>query len=47
MLILRRPTKDTIRGFLAAQAKHPLTYPAVGATATTPSSGYVVDRTRV
>ena len=43
---LRRPTAATIRAFLAAQARLDLTYPAVGATATTPPAGYVVDHTR-
>ena len=33
MLSLRRPTLETIREFLEAQGKLPLTYPAVGATA--------------
>ena len=36
-----------IRGFLEAQSKLGFTYPAVGATATTPPSGYVVDHTRI
>ncbi len=47
MLFLRRPTEETIREFLAAQAKHALTYSAVGATMTTPPAGYVVDHTRI
>jgi uncharacterized protein (UPF0548 family) len=46
MLSLRRPTAATIRAFLAAQARLDLTYPAVGATATTPPAGYVVDHIR-
>jgi uncharacterized protein (UPF0548 family) len=45
MLSLRRPTAATVRAFLAAQARLDLTYPAVGATATTPPAGYVVDHT--
>ena len=36
-----------MRRFLAAQAKLPFTYEAVGATAVTPPAGYVVDRTRI
>ncbi len=47
MLFLRRPTEETIREFLAAQAKLDLTYAAVGATMTTPPAGYVVDHTRI
>ncbi len=47
MLLLRRPTTQTIQGFLAAQARHTLTYSAVGATLTTPPAGYVVNHTRV
>ena len=47
MTSLRRPSDATIRDFLAAQEKLDFTYPEVGATATTPPSGYVVDHTRV
>jgi uncharacterized protein (UPF0548 family) len=47
MLSLRKPTAESIRPFLEAQAKLPFTYSAVGATATTPPAGYVVDRTRI
>ena len=47
MLCLRRPTAETVRVFLAAQANLDLTYPAVGATGTTPPAGYVVDHTRI
>ena len=47
MLFLRRPKQETIRAFLAAQARLNLTYAAVGATATTPPAGYVVDHTRI
>lgn len=36
-----------MRRFLAAEAKLPFTYEAVGATAETPPVGYVVDRTRI
>src|ERR1019366_10043425 len=38
---------ETIRPFLKAQAKLPFTYSAVGATAGTPPTGYVVDHTRI
>lgn len=47
MLSLRKPTAEAIRPFLEAQAKLPFTYSAVGATATTPPMGYVVDHTRI
>ena len=46
MLSLRKPSVDALRRFMAAQAKLPYTYEAVGATAETPPVGYVVDRTR-
>ena len=36
-----------MRRFLAARAKLPFTYAAVGATATTPPAGFMVDRTRI
>jgi uncharacterized protein (UPF0548 family) len=47
MIFLRRPTVEAIRAFLASQARLDLTYSAVGATATTPPAGYVVDHTRM
>ena len=47
MLSLRKPTAESIRPFLEAQAKLPFTYSTVGATATTPPTGYAVDRTRI
>ena len=47
MLFLRRPAAEAIRAFLAAQARLNLTYSAVGATATSPPAGYVVDHTRM
>ena len=47
MLSLRKPSVESIRPFLAAQAKLPFTYSAVGATAGTPPDGYVVDHTRI
>ncbi len=46
MMFLRKPKAEAIQRFLAAQNKHDLTYQAVGATATTPPAGYVVDHTR-
>ena len=47
MKSLRRPTAATVREFLAAQAKLGFTYTAVGATASLPPTGYVVDHTRI
>src|ERR1700761_6128402 len=47
MKSFRRPSDATLRDFLAAQAKFDFTYPEVGATATTPPAGYVVDHTRI
>jgi uncharacterized protein (UPF0548 family) len=47
MLSLRKPSAESIRPFLEAQAKLPFSYVAVGATAETPPAGYVVDRTRI
>ena len=47
MLSLRKPSAESIRRFLAKQAVLDFSYSAVGATATTPPAGYVVDRTRI
>ena len=47
MLSLRKPSADSMQRFLAVQLKLPFTYEAVGATAGTPPSGFVVDRTRI
>jgi len=47
MLSLRKPTAETIREFLAGQAKLNFSYAAVGATATLPPVGYVVDHRRI
>lgn len=47
MPTLARPTPDALRRFLATQSLATFSYPAVGATASTPPPGYVVDRTRV
>jgi uncharacterized protein (UPF0548 family) len=44
---LRKPSEDALRAFLATQAKLDFTYTAVGATATVPPAGYVVDHTRI
>ena len=47
MLSFRKPTVDAMRRLMAAKAKRPFTYEAVGATAESPPAGYVVDRTRI
>ena len=46
MKSLRRPTATMVRDFLAAQATFDFTYTAVGATASLPPAGYLVDHTR-
>ena len=47
MLSLRKPSIESIRRFLMEQAALDFSYSAVGTTATTPPTGYVVDRTRI
>ena len=47
MLSLRKPTVERMRRFLTEQAMLDFSYKAVGATATMPPAGYVVDRTRI
>ncbi|MBY0399342.1 DUF1990 domain-containing protein [Myxococcota bacterium] len=47
MLSLRKPSAESMRRFLTEQAVLDFSYSAVGATATTPPAGYVVDRTRI
>jgi uncharacterized protein (UPF0548 family) len=47
MLLLHPPTAPQIRRFLAAQARLPFSYPAVGATRTVPPPRQVVDHNRV
>jgi uncharacterized protein (UPF0548 family) len=46
VLLLRKPTDDAVRAFLAAQRDAPFSYPEVGGTAGTPPRGYVVDHNR-
>ena len=43
----RRPSRETIRGFLASQSKLDFTYLASGATQGEPPAGYIVDHTRI
>src|SRR4051794_31899848 len=47
MFLFRKPSSEAIRSFLEAQSNLDLTYSAVGATATVPPDGYVVDHTRI
>lgn len=47
MLQLQRPTNNEIDLLRAAQSQLPFTYEAVGASATTPPTGFTVDHTRV
>jgi uncharacterized protein (UPF0548 family) len=47
VFLLRKPSDETLRSFLASQSSLDLTYTAVGATATIPLAGYVVDHTRI
>ena len=47
MVSLRRPSTEAIREFLASQSKLGFTYMAVGATASQPPAGYVLDHTRI
>ena len=47
MFSLHKPPIESIRRFLKKQALLDFSYPAVGATATSPPAGYVRDRTRI
>ncbi len=47
MLSFRKPSAESIHRFLAEQAKLDFTYTSIGATATQPPAGYVVDHTRI
>lgn len=47
MLSFQKPSIASIRRFVAEQAKLDFSYSAVGATATTPPAGFVVDHTRI
>ena len=47
MLSLRRPTAGVIQQFREVQSKLDFTYSAIGAAATEPPTGYVVDHTRI
>ena len=47
MLMLSKPSAESIRSFLSLQARRDFTYTAVGATAARPPDGYVSDHIRV
>jgi uncharacterized protein (UPF0548 family) len=47
MFLFRKPSASDIRAFLDVQSRLDLTYPAVGATAADPPSGYKQDHTRI
>ena len=47
MVSLKRPSAETMREFLASQSRLGFTYSAVGATASVPPAGYLVDHTRI
>jgi uncharacterized protein (UPF0548 family) len=47
MVSWRKPSAESIRRFLAAAAVQDFSYSAVGATATKPPAGFVVDHTRI
>jgi uncharacterized protein (UPF0548 family) len=47
MVLVRRPSTEMIRQFVASQSELSFTYSSVGATATAPPAGYDVDHTRI
>ena len=47
MLSFQKSSVDSIRSFIAEQSNLDFSYTAVGATATTPPVGFVVDHTRI
>ncbi len=47
MLLLQKPSPETVRRFLEQQKSLQLTYVAIGATATIPPADFVVDHTRI
>ncbi len=47
MFLVRRPSADFIRQFVANQSSLPFSYSDVGSTATQPPAGYRVDHNRV
>lgn len=47
MFLLRKPTEETVRQFIAAQQTLPFSYSEVGATQTGAPAGYTVDHNRI
>jgi uncharacterized protein (UPF0548 family) len=47
MFLLRKPTADDLRRYLASQAESEFSYSAIGATAGEPPTGFTVDRSRI
>jgi uncharacterized protein (UPF0548 family) len=47
MFLLRQPSGETIRRFIASQKDLPFSYSEVGATKTTPPPGYTIDHNRI
>ncbi len=47
MFLLRRPSAELVRQFVARQSSLPFTYSAVGSTATQPPPGYRIDHNRI
>lgn len=47
MFSLRKPSEQKCQAFVESQAKLNFSYAAVGATATKPPDGYIVDHTRI
>jgi uncharacterized protein (UPF0548 family) len=47
VFLLRRPSADFVRAFIAIQSRLPFSYADVGATATQPPAGYRIDHNRI
>src|SRR2546423_10034792 len=47
MFLLRKPSEKTIRNFIVSQRNLPFSYGNVGATRTTPPSGFIIDHNRI
>ena len=47
MFLLREPSAEQIRQFIARQSKLPFSYSEVGASRETPPSGYTIDHNRI
>jgi len=47
MFLLRQPTEETVRQFIAAEQTRPFSYSEVGATQTKAPDGYTVDHNRI